>query len=214
MLTYSETPTQYSVPVRVSDVSSVQWPTVTVGPDGTVYVAWVSFSGSRIALDRSFNGGQLGTDVAVSPLGFTSGTVNGGIMTFAFPAMEADISGGVFNGMLYVVYANRAADGNLDLYVRKSSDQGSTWTSPLRINDDEIGNHIDQFHPMLSIDEKGILTVCWFDRRLDRATTNGIYTSRTHLTAATVGLPTGEFRKCHPRLQAHCKVKSAPSMQH
>ena len=168
MLTYSETPTQYSVPVQVSDFSSVQWPTVTVGPDGTVYVAWVSFSGGRIALDRSFDGGaSWGADLTVTPLSFTSGTINGGITTFAYPAMEADISGGAFNGMLYVVYSNLTADGNLDLYVRRSSDQGSTWTAPIRINDDVIGNHIDQFHPWLSIDESGILTACWFDRRLD-----------------------------------------------
>jgi hypothetical protein len=168
MLTYSETPTQYSVPVQVSDFSSVQWPAVTVGPDGTVFVAWISFATSRIAIDRSFDGGATwGADLTVTPLSFTSGNINGGITTFAYPAMEADISGGVFNGMLYVVYSNRAADGNLDLYVRKSSDQGSNWTAPLRINDDVIGNHIDQFHPWLSIDEKGVLTACWFDRRLD-----------------------------------------------
>jgi hypothetical protein len=81
--------------------------------------------------------------------------------------MEADISGGVFNGTLYIAYCNRASDSKLDLFIRKSSDQGVSWTTPLRINDDPAGNNIDQFHPWLSIDEKGILTVCWFDRRLD-----------------------------------------------
>jgi hypothetical protein len=173
MITHSETPIQYSIPVQVSDVPSVQWPTVTVGPDGMVYVAWVSFSNDRIVIDRSSNGGaSWGADMTVTPLSFTSGNINGGITTFAFPAMEADISGGVFNGMLYVVYANQATDGNLDLYVRRSSDQGSTWTAPIRINDDAVGNHIDQFHPWLSIDEKGILTACWFDRRLDQSNYN------------------------------------------
>lgn len=168
MITHSITPTSYSIPVQVSDISSVQWPTVTVGPDGTVYVAWVSFATNRIMMDRSSDGGgSWGSDLMVSPLSFLSGNINGGITTFAFPAMEADISGGVFNGTLYVVYSNLAADGNLDLYLRKSSNQGSTWTAPLRINDDVIGNNIDQFHPWLSIDEKGILTACWFDRRLD-----------------------------------------------
>ncbi|TFH60380.1 MAG: hypothetical protein E4G91_08495 [Candidatus Zixiibacteriota bacterium] len=173
MIVYSLSPSLYSIPVQVSDISSVQWPTVTVGPDGTVFVAWISFASSRIVIDRSFNGGaNWGTDLTVTPLSFISGTLNGGIMTFAYPAMEADISGGVFNGMLYVVYTDLATDDNLDLNVRRSSDQGSNWTAPVRINDDAVGNHIDQFHPWLSIDESGILTACWFDRRLDPSNYN------------------------------------------
>jgi hypothetical protein len=168
MLVYSLSPSLYSIPTRVSDSPTVQWPTVTVGPDGAVFIAWISFATSRIVMDRSFDGGaNWGVDQMVTPLSFTSGTIDGGILTFAYPAMEADISEGVFSGMLYVVYSDLAADGYLDLYVRSSSDQGSNWTAPVRINDDAIGNQIDQFHPWLSTDESGILTACWFDRRLD-----------------------------------------------
>jgi hypothetical protein len=168
LLVHSLSPSTYSAPTGVSDSPIVQWPTVTVGPDGTVFIAWISFATSCIAIDRSFDGGDSwGTDLTVTPLSFISGDIKGGITTFAYPAMEADISGGVFNGMLYVVYSDLAADGNLDLYVRRSDNRGSSWTAPLRINDDEIGNHVDQFHSWLSIDERGVLTACWFDRRLD-----------------------------------------------
>ncbi|GEM_PF-4624592 len=168
MIVHSLSPSVYSAPTMVSDHSSVQWATVTIGPDGTVFVAWISFWGSAIMIDRSFDGGvNWGTDMTVTPLMFTSGGINGGILTFAYPAMEADISGGVFNGWLHVVYEEEAEDGNLDLYARRSNDQGVNWTQPVRINDDAVGNHIDQFHPWLSVDESGILTACWFDRRLD-----------------------------------------------
>ena len=162
MLTYSLSPLQFSFPVQVSDVPSVQWPTVTVGPDGTVYVAWISFAYGLIMFDRSFDGGVTwGADMFVSPVGITSATINGGITVFAYPAMEADISGGLYNGRIYILYSNRAADGRLDLYLRKSTDQGSNWTTPTRVNDDPLGNNVDQFHPWISVDESGILTACW-----------------------------------------------------
>ncbi len=58
-------------------------------------------------------------------------------------------------------------DGNTDLYSLVSLDNGDSWTLPIRINDDSLGNHIDQFHPSISITESGIVTATWYDRRND-----------------------------------------------
>ncbi len=168
MLVYNESPSQYSQPVQVSDFPSVQWPSVAIGPDGTVYVAWISFYFGRIMIDRSYDGGSsFNIDGTVTSIGLTNNVINGGILVFAYPAMDIDISGGVYSGNVYIAYSDYAADGDLDLFVRRSTDQGFTWSSPVRINDDPIGNHVDQFHPWITVDEDGILTATWLDRRLD-----------------------------------------------
>jgi hypothetical protein len=166
-----ETPSgiDFSQPVQVYDgVGGVHWPTVTVGPDGNVYVAWVSSWEDAIMIDASTSGGTVfGVDRQAAPLNFLWGEINGGIFTFAFPAMEADISGGPFDNTVYIAYADQTYTHGMELYLTKSTDGAYSWSEPVRMNDDPTGVYIDQFHPWLSINEDGILTAVWYDRRLD-----------------------------------------------
>lgn len=169
-LVHSITPTLYSSPVAVSDNFSVQWPTVSVTPDGTVLVAWVNFGQSRISLDRSTDGGDTwGVDKTVASLSGIPGSINGGIQIFPYPAMETDVTGGPYNGTTYILYTPFAGDGKTDAMLLRSTDKGDTWNPAVRVNDDPLGNNIDQFHPWISINEDGILTATWYDRRLDAA---------------------------------------------
>lgn len=152
----------------VSDLTSVQWPTVTVGSDGTVYCAWAQYTLDGIAFDKSTDGGaSWGTDVLIQPTQYQDFSIFGGIRAFSFPAMEADITGGIYDNTIYILFTDAAADGFQDLYVTKSTDNGDTWSERLRINDDPLGNEIDQFHQWVAINEDGILTAVWYDRRDD-----------------------------------------------
>jgi len=156
----------WSAPLMISDVGSVQWPVPVVGANGVVYVAWVSYN-NQIKLDRSTNGGVTwGTDITVTNVYTASTYINGSIWVFSFPAMDADISGGPYNGNLYVAYMDRTST-DFDIYFRKSTNQGVTWGSRVRINDDALNNGRDQFHPWLTVDENGVITAMFYDRRLD-----------------------------------------------
>ena len=55
--------------------------------------------------------------------------------------------------------------GDIDIYMIESFDAGNTWTSPLRINDDEIAN--DNLQDMIwgSFSSSGDLFISWRDRR-------------------------------------------------
>jgi hypothetical protein len=53
-----------------------------------------------------------------------------------------------------------------------STDGGTTWTPRMRVNDDPAGNMIDQFHPWTSVNKDGVITMAWYDRRLDPANLN------------------------------------------
>ena len=79
-----------------------------------------------------------------------------------------DGSGGPFNGRLYMMYTDRAstASDDTDIYVRYSNDNGSTWSSPARVNDDTLGNGKSQFLPRIALDRtSGYIAISWYDCR-------------------------------------------------
>ena len=153
--------------VRVSDSGGVQWPLPVVCADGTLVVAWVHFSPTSIRLDRSFDGGAtFGSDITLTSLYAGSPTLNGGVKSYSYPAMDVDLSSGPHHGRLYVAYMDRYS-GDYDMFIRWSDDQGATWTDRMRLNDDAVGNGADQFHPWLSVGQDGSVNVIFYDRRLD-----------------------------------------------
>jgi hypothetical protein len=154
-------------PVAVSDDHGVQWSVPAVGPDGQVYLAWVKYYDDEIRFDRSFDGGVTwGDDITVQQTGFASGYINPDLLIFAFPAMDVDITNGPNRGNIYIAYTDDP-NGDTDIFLTRSRNQGDTWTTPIRVNDDEIGNGADQFHPWLVCDENGILHLIFYDRRND-----------------------------------------------
>lgn len=54
-----------------------------------------------------------------------------------------------------------------DIAFSRSTDAGQTWSSPQRINDDPLGNGIDQFQPTIAANSDGTLGLTWYDRRFN-----------------------------------------------
>jgi hypothetical protein len=156
-------------PVSVSDANGVQWPVPCVGTNSDLYVAWVHYTPGSIRLDKSTDGGQtFGTDITVQNTSYVYGLINGGIAVFSFPAMDADITGGPYNGNLYIAYMDYSpGNTDTDIYFTRSADGGTTWSSKVRINDDTVNNGCDQFHPWLTVAPDGSIIVVFLDRRLD-----------------------------------------------
>lgn len=113
-----------------------------------------------------------------------------------FNSIVADKRGGAFADDVYVVlYDNRNGtirNSNNDVFFYKSTDGGSTWIGPTRVNDDRSttpanrdcgrneqsigGNNAncpnvnlgaDQWFPYVTINDRGDLNVTFHDRRLD-----------------------------------------------
>lgn len=144
-------------------------PSLTVGSDGTLYVAWLDGKPSLL-IDRSTDGGvTFGSDKTISSLTTSAWTfINGGIAIYPYPTLDVDISGGPYNGYLYVAYVDHNGT-DMDIYFRRSTDGGTTWSDELRLNDDPEGNGCDQFHPWLAVDRNGNINVVFYDRRNDPA---------------------------------------------
>ncbi|MBC8366870.1 T9SS type A sorting domain-containing protein [bacterium] len=157
----------FQTPIRISDSGGVQWPVPVVGADGTLVVAWVYTYGPAIRLDRSFDGGaSFGSDIQLTSLYTGSTSLNGGITSYSFPAMDCDITDGPYDGRFYVAYMDRQGN-DYDIYFRYSDNNAATWSSPLRINDDAVNNGRDQFHPWLTVSPDGAISVVFYDRRND-----------------------------------------------
>jgi len=157
---------------------------IAVGPDGSVYVAYRSFSAgvdpSAVRVVKSTDCGnhwlqpvQLGTLSSPQAPGVAFRTP-----TFAFIAVD-DTN---FN-TVYVAYQNFTG-GNYNIYVQRSNDGGFTWGAPVMVNDDNSGRH--QIFPTIEV-SNGALHVAWYDFRNSTTAANealDVYYSCTNCNGA------------------------------
>ena len=153
----------------------VQGPDVAVGPDGTVYVAWLdtteddSFEGlAEIYVRRSDDGGKSFKSrkrVSTFPeLGFTARSSNFRSWASAFPKLSIGPQGQVY--VVWVALPTDDPDDDGDVYIATSINKGATWSRRAPINDDAVGSPF-QFFPEVSTDPSGTVHVMWGDMRDD-----------------------------------------------
>lgn len=163
---------QWSEPITISDREgdcldgdqTTEGAVPAVGPNGEIYVSWAY--DNKLWFDRSLDGGTtwLNKDVFVAeqPGGWTFdipglGRANG------LPFTVTDCSNGPNRGTIYVNWCDER-NGNKDVWVAASSDLGSTWSDPVRVNDDE--GTADQFFTAMDVDQStGYLYCVFYDRR-------------------------------------------------
>jgi hypothetical protein len=151
--------------------NNVQGAYVAVGPDHSVYVFYFDqTSPQRIVMRRSSDQGlTFGVPITVATLATTGVNGNlflgGGFRTNAFPQAVVN----PVNGSIYVVFNNKpAGTDKADIFFTQSRDFGTTWSAPVRVNDDS-GTH-DQWQPTLAVMPNGQnLFISFYDRRLDPA---------------------------------------------
>jgi hypothetical protein len=80
-----------------------------------------------------------------------------------------DRSSGAHRGRVYAIWTREVKNesDNTDIMVQRSDDSGTTWSRPVRFNDDATAN--SQFNPAIAIDQtSGAVAVSWYDCRNDR----------------------------------------------
>ncbi len=144
-----------------------------VAPDGTVYVLYGRriFGGpgrGRIEIVKSANGGvSFGQPVVAAritsiPFFLPNGQPD---KNFRTPASLPAFAVGPENGTLYAAWADYR-NRDADIYLARSTNNGSNWSAPVRLNDDPVGNGVDQIQPQIAVARNGRVAVTWFDRRL------------------------------------------------
>lgn len=165
----------------LDDDNTTEGAVPAVGPNGEIYVAWAL--DEVIWFNRSLDGGETWdtSDIRVAdqPGGWTV-DVPGLNRSNGMPITAADVSGGEFNGRVYVCWADlRNGEDDMDIFISYSDSLGASWSAPIRINGDEAGNM--QFLPWLTVDPvTGHLHAVYYDRREhDNATTDVIWARST-----------------------------------
>jgi hypothetical protein len=146
---------------------------------GRVYVIFENFQTSQPAIWNQYlvvqsdDGGETWsppTFVTRIADGFTKYPICFGSQTLDQMCARVNAAGNIDvdpnTGALYVTWSDNrngsASNTNTDVFVRRSTDGGSTWTPPKNLTGRSAD---DQFFPWLSVAPGGTVAVVYFDRR-------------------------------------------------
>ncbi len=171
--------TPMSISTAINAGSHNQGVNIQTGPDGEVYALWAvydSWPSDECALGfaRSLDGGTTfgaASRIITNIRGIRTTTVNKNHRVNSFPSMAVDISNGPNRGTIYAVWCNIGIPGvntgsGSDVYMIKSTDEGNTWSTPLRVNQDEFGLGKQHYFPWICCDpQSGTLSCIFYDDR-------------------------------------------------
>jgi hypothetical protein len=152
---------------------------VAVDDEGTVYSIWVTAYDNLMPspapahfLSRSTDRGATFEVFPVTPHLAENVNSFGGVEMVWSPEGGDD-------GTLHMVYEGSrtpAVASEADVFYRRSTDRGETWTDPVVINDDDPDQLYYSGVPKISVAPDGRLDVAWFDTRSDPGVTaNDVY---------------------------------------
>lgn len=167
----------FSAAVNPPGSSAGDFGDIAVGPKGQVMVVYQNNTTTEgpdtIHANLNTNGpaGAFGaqTSPTVTQVGsFAAIPAQPNRKIDAEAGLAWDRSGGPHNGRLYLMYTDRpnTSSFDTDIYVRYSDNNGASWSSPVRANDDPSGNGKSQFLPRIALDQTtGNIAVSFYDCR-------------------------------------------------
>jgi len=151
-----------------------------ISSDGTVYIAYAAFptrggntkggtaAVAHLWVARSTDDGQtFGNFVQASTVDLLDGGAgNLPNTTFRDGIIENFAVSPTFPGHLYLTYEEWTG-GQFDVMFTQSTDGGTTWSAPVKVNDnvDGPGRATDQFQPSVAAGPDGGVAVAFYDRR-------------------------------------------------
>ena len=152
----------------------------SVGPQGQIYAAW-SYD-EKIYFDKSYDKGEtwLENDIVVAdqPEGWDY-SIPGLQRCNGMPITAVDRSSSTYNGTIYVNWSDqRNGTDNTDIWLSKSTDEGDSWTKPIKVNNDTGSKH--QFLTWMALDQTtGYIYIVFYDRRHHEDNTTDVYLARS-----------------------------------
>lgn len=142
----------------------------TVGSDGTIYAVWNWRTTITLAISRdggrSFTPSRPVLDVGPPYFGGT-GAVPGIGRVFGFPQIAVGARKSRSAARLYASWTDYR-NGDIDVFVATSADEGRSWSAPVRVNSDSLHNGRDQFLQWMTVDPvTGDVYVQFYDRGAD-----------------------------------------------
>lgn len=144
---------------------------VAAASDGTVYVVVRGFDpagGAQGAylLASADDAQTFGAPVRMFSYTPVNGIPNAQYRVGTFVELAVDNSGGERDGCLFAAWADGAkGEGDADILLARSCDEGQTWSEPARVNVDNTKS--DQFMPRVVVDAEGVVLVTYMTRAYD-----------------------------------------------
>lgn len=144
---------------------------VLVAPDGTVIVPYQLFNYKgtphgavfgtyEVLISKdggiSFSGARAARVETLCCHSYRATSVTGGVRG------AVDLSFSRYRGRAYLVWPNYNGKG-VDIEVVHSSDDGHSWSKPVRVNDNAAP--ADNANPVIAVNHNGVVAVVWNDRR-------------------------------------------------
>ena len=152
-----------------------QFGDIAIGPNGQVTVTGQNNTTMFNQTDPDGLGPMpLGpvTNLAVNVDTFDAVTPQSRRTIDAEAGLVYDQSGGAFDGRLYLIYTEETPNesNNTEIFSRFSTNNGATWSTPVRVNDDATTRA--QIFSKIAIDQTtGAIAAVWQDARNDSGNT-------------------------------------------
>jgi hypothetical protein len=164
-------PVQLSTPSATTPANTYVYP--SVGPDGTVYVAFVGgydtknknrvghvYVAKSVDDAKTWGPFTLAATPIENPVGSFANT------KFRDGIIENFTSSQTYPGHVYLTYENwDSSAGTMDVYFTQSTNGGNTWSAPALVNDDAGTAATDQFQPSVAAGPGNAVAVAFYDRR-------------------------------------------------
>ncbi|MDQ3020007.1 MAG: glycoside hydrolase [Bacteroidota bacterium] len=165
---------------------------IRVGRNGEVYVCWANPNTAAANVEdycgfaKSINGGVTWTinDNNIFDMNGIRGTLPtvNNIRVNSFPRIDVDRTCGPRGGWVYIVVSQKnlsPAGSDPDIILHRSTNNGTTWSSGIRVNQDALNNGKIQYFPCVRVDESGGLNIFYYDNRNTAAPVMQNYLSRS-----------------------------------
>ena len=171
-------------------------PDMAIAPKDRVHVVWQD---NRSSTDHIYY----------------SNSINGGTIFSTSQRVDDSMSGAQRNPAIAVnattelVVWEDTRDGNYNIYFSKSTDNGTSWSTNKRVDDDS--GSFDQRYPDIEVDRSGKIVVVWQDHRrgnwdiFSSVSTDGGSTWSANIRVDSTGLGTSDQE--HPRIVVDLEKK-------
>jgi len=152
----------FSTPFYVPTDETGELPGITVDSNGDVYVCSDAFDPltgvplNYVQVAKITDGGiTIVQNVrAVNPAFFEQAIPGGQFRAFTIPQIAADRKN------VYLIWDDMR-EGNVSVFITRSTDGGSVWSAPVRVNDTPHGQHS---FPTIAA-RGGVVAIAWYDSR-------------------------------------------------
>lgn len=193
-VTHSDDGTTWTAPVRLNNgnpfIRNVQLTGSPVGAprfegaNSTVFIAGMDEGGGGCAtrqniMYKSLDGGVTWTSKTLGPRfnAICDGSCDNPYFVKVNPIIRHMGWGQPAvgpNGVVHYVYAGKGTSNSDpgDIYYVRSTDNGTTWSTPVKLNASGENQFKTQWMPSLSADANGKVTASWYDRKKSTAKCN------------------------------------------